>query len=97
MKIATRRFSPLHLTILSNNIYMNAIHISTARKMLQAPEPVDIKCWAKGGRILVLNNVLPLRYNFYEGTQQVKLLKSNQIRTIRLCLIFEVNGIPVFL
>jgi len=38
-----------------------------------------------------------LRYNFYEGTQQVKILKSNQIRTIRLCLIFEINGIPVFL
>ena len=76
---------------------MNAIHISTARKMLQAPEPVDIRCWAKDGRILVLNNILPLRYNFYEGTQQVKLLSSNQIRTIRLNLIFEINGIPVFL
>ena len=81
---------------------MQSIHISTVRKMLQAPEPVDIKCvdikcWAKDGRILELNNVLPLRYNFYEGTQQVKLLKSNQIRTIRLCLVFEVNGIPCFL
>ena len=76
---------------------MNAIHISTARKMLQAPEPVDIKCWTKDGRILELQNVLPLRYNFYEGTQQVKILKSGQIRTIRLCLIFEINGMEVFL
>lgn len=76
---------------------MQAIHLSTARKMLQAPEPVDIKCWAKDGRILVLDNVLPLRYNFYEGTQQVKILKSNQIRTIRLCLIFEINGMSVYL
>ena len=76
---------------------MNAIHISTARKMLQAPEPVDIKCWTKDGRILKLQNVLPLRYNFYEGTQQVKILKSGQIRTIRLCLIFEINGMEVFL
>ena len=76
---------------------MNAIHISTARKMLQAPEPVDIRCWAKDGRILELRNVLPLRYNFYESTQQVKMLQSNQIRTIRICLIFEINGIPVFL
>ena len=95
MKTAIRRFSPRHLTIRLNN--MNAIHISTAKKMLQAPEPVDIKCWAKDGRILVLNNVLPLRYNFYEGTQQVKLLKSNQIRTIRICLIFEINGMGVYL
>ena len=76
---------------------MNAIHISTARKILQAPEPVDIKCWTKDGRILELQNVLPLRYNFYEGTQQVKILKSGQIRTIRLCLIFEINGMEVFL
>lgn len=76
---------------------MNAIHISTARKMLQAPEPVDIKCWTKDGRILELQNVLPLRYIFYEGTQQVKILKSGQIRTIRLCLIFEINGMEVFL
>ena len=76
---------------------MNAIHISTARKMLQAPEPVDIRCWTKDGRILELQNVLPLRYNFYEGTQQVKILKSGQIRTIRLCLIFEINGMEVFL
>ena len=76
---------------------MNAIHISTARKMLQAPEPVDIRCWTKDGRILELQNVLPLRYNFYEGTQQVKILKSGKIRTIRLCLIFEINGMEVFL
>ncbi len=76
---------------------MNSIHISTARKMLQAPEPVDIKCWAKDGRILVLNNVLPLRYNFYEGTQQFKLLASRQIRTIRLACLFELNGMTVFL
>ena len=110
MKTASHRSSLRHIMIhLSNNsstcqlvyssthINMQSIHISTVRKMLQAPEPVDIKCWAKDGRILELNNVLPLRYNFYEGTQQVKILKSNQIRTIRLCLVFEVNGIPCFL
>ena len=76
---------------------MNSIHISTARKMLQAPEPVDLRCWTKDGSILVLQNAIPLRYNFYEGTQQFKILKSGQIRTVRLCCIFEINGIPVFL
>lgn len=76
---------------------MSSIHISTAKKILQAPEPVDIKCWAKDGRILHLKNALPLRYNFYEGTQQFKLLQSNQIRTIRISLIFELNNIPMFL
>lgn len=76
---------------------MNSIHISTARKMLAAPEPVDIKCWTKSGSILVLNNVIPLRYAFYEGTQQFKILASGQIRTVRLNLIFEVNGMTCFL
>ena len=71
---------------------MTSIHISTARRILQAPEPVDLKCWTKSGSILELLNAVPLRYNFYEGTQQFKILASNQIRTIRLTLIFEVNG-----
>lgn len=78
-------------------IVMTSIHISTARRILQAPEPVDLKCWTKSGSILELHNAIPLRYNFYEGTQQFKILASNQIRTIRLNLIFEVNGCEVFL
>lgn len=44
-----------------------------------------------------LRNAVPLRYNFYEGTQQFKILQSRQIRTIRICLIFEINGMEVFL
>ena len=44
-----------------------------------------------------LNNAIPLRYNFYDGTQQFKILASNQIRTIRLKLIFELNNNTVFL
>lgn len=76
---------------------MQAIHISTAKRILQAPEPVSLRCWAKDGRILELNNVIPLRYNFYEGTQQFKILASRQIRTIRLSCIFELNGMTVFL
>ncbi len=76
---------------------MQGIHISTARKMLQAPETVDFRCWAKDGRILEFRDALPLRYNFYEGTQQFKLMNSQQIRTVRLNLIFELNGLPVFL
>ena len=76
---------------------MQAIHLSTARRILQAPEPVSIRCWAKDGRILELIDAIPLRYNFYEGTQQFKLLASRQIRTIRLACIFELNGMTVFL
>ena len=76
---------------------MQAIHISTAKRILQAPETVSLRCWTKDGRILELNNAIPLRYNFYEGTQQFKILASRQIRTIRLSCIFELNGMSVFL
>lgn len=44
-----------------------------------------------------LNDAVPLRYSFYEGTQQFKLLQSRQIRTVRIALIFEINGMEVFL
>jgi len=65
--------------------------------MLQAPEPVDLKVWKKNGEIMELKNAIGLRYNFYGGTMQVKLLDSRQIRCIRVNLIFEINGNPVFL
>lgn len=73
---------------------MGKFHISTVRQLLKSPEPIDLKCWIKSGAILVLHNAVPLRYNFYEGTQQFKLLAS---REIRLSLIFEINGTEVFL
>lgn len=76
---------------------MTSLHISTVRKIFQSPEPVDLKCWTKSGEILSLHDAVPLRYNFYEGTQQFKILASREIRTIHLNFIFEFNNIPVFL
>ena len=76
---------------------MQSIHISTVRRMLRAPEPVCLKCWKKDGGIMELHDAIPLRYNFYEGTQQFKILASREIRTIRINLIFEINGCEVFL
>ena len=78
-------------------MYMNTIHISTARRMLMAPEPVSLRCWTKSGSILVLTDAIPLKYNFYEGTQQFKIIASREIRTVRVNLIFELNGMSVFL
>ena len=75
----------------------NSIHISTLRKMLKSGDPVDLKLWTKSGEIQCWRNCIPLRYNFYQGTQQFKLLDSRQIRTARLVCIFEVNGISIFL
>ena len=74
-----------------------SIHITTLRKMLKADDPVDIKLWVKNGEILEWRNCIPLRYNFYKGTQQFKLLNSNQIRQVRLVCVFSVNDMEVFL
>ena len=76
---------------------MTGIHISTARKMLNAPEPLDIKLWTAKGEIQLWKRCISLRYDFYKGTRNMKLLDSNQIRKLRDCCIFEINGISVFM
>lgn len=74
-----------------------AVHITTARKMIDSGDPVELKVWAKDGRVLHLQNCIGLRYNFRSGTRQVKLLTSRQIRTIRDVLMFEINGLTIYL
>lgn len=74
-----------------------SIHITTLRKMLAAPEPVDIRLWTKSGEIQTYRNCISLRYDFYSGTRQIKLLDSNQIRTVRDVCIFECCGLAVIL
>ena len=74
-----------------------SIHITTARKILDAGDPVDLKVWTKDGRILEMHNVVSLRYSFRSGTRRVKVLASRQIRTIRDVLVFEINNSIVYL
>lgn len=74
-----------------------SVHISTMRQMLQSGDPVDIKLWTKSGEIQEYKNCISLRYNFYQGTRQIKLLTSRQIRQVRDVCIFEINGLKVFL
>ena len=65
--------------------------------MLKAGDPVDQKQWTKSGEIQEWQNCVPLRYNFYKGTRQIKLLNSGQIRQARLACVFMVNDMEVFL
>ena len=76
---------------------MTSVHLSTARKMLESPDPVNLKVWTKAGEILELRNCVSLRFDFYKGTRRVKLLDSRQIRQIRDTLIFSINDMEVFL
>lgn len=74
-----------------------SIHITTARQMLNSGDPVDISVWKSDGSILELHNVISLRYSFYGGWRNIKLLHSGQMRKIRDCCIFRINGLEVFL
>ena len=73
------------------------IDLKTARKMLNRGEPLEILAWKANGEILHLHNCISLRYDFYAGTRNIKLLSSGQIRKIRDCCIFNINGLEVFL
>lgn len=76
---------------------MNAIHISTARKMLESPEPVSLKVFTKEGKLIELEKVVGLRSARHTGQRNIKVLASGQIRKIRDVLIVEINGLPTFL
>lgn len=76
---------------------MHSIHISTARRMLESPEPVTISFWKRDGSIVTWSDVVPLRYNFHEGTRTFKSLRSNEIRKVRDTTIFLLNDMEVFL
>lgn len=49
------------------------------------------------GSILELRNCISLRYNFYGGWRNVKILSSGECRKICDCCIFRVNDLEVFL
>lgn len=76
---------------------MNSIHISNARLMLNRSEPVDIKVWTKNGEIQEWKNVVSIKYDHYKGTRKFKFRESNQIRMMRECCLFELNGMEVYL
>ncbi len=75
----------------------NSIHISTARHILNAGDPVTLALWKSDGSVLRLENAVSLRYDYYGGWRNVKLLASGQIRRVRDVCIFSVNDQEVFL
>lgn len=76
----------------------DAIHISTARKMLDRGQPVSIDYVRKrDGSIMHADNVVSLRYDFYSGLRTIKCLRSGQKRTIHDVCIIAINEFEVFL
>lgn len=62
-----------------------------------APEPVNLKVWDKTGELQEYKNCIGLKSAHYKGTRNIKMLTSGEIRKIRDVLIYEINGLKVFL
>lgn len=75
----------------------NAIHISTMRKMLAMGEPVTLRVWTSKGEIQTWPNAVSLRYSPHNGTRNVKLMDSREIRRVRDVCIFQINDNEVYL
>lgn len=75
----------------------NALHISAARKMLDAGQPVTLTYVKKNGQIMTAKNVVSLRYDFYTGLRTIKMLHNGQKRTIHDVCIIRINDFEVFL
>lgn len=74
-----------------------SIHLSAALTILNEGKPVDLLCWSAKGEILRLDGCVSLRYDYYGGHRNIKLLASGQIRKIRDVNIFGLNGMEVYL
>lgn len=75
----------------------NTIHINQARAMLDTGQPVRLTVVKKNGGVMTIDNAVSLSYDVYTGMRSIKVLQSNQIRSIRDCLIIGVNEQEVFL
>lgn len=74
-----------------------SVHISTARAMLNSGDPVNLTVLRSDGAVMELRDVISLRYSFYGGWRNVKILDSGECRKIRDCCILAINDLPVFL
>lgn len=75
----------------------SAIHISVARRMLDAGQPVSLTYVKKNGQIITLKNAVSLRYDFYTGMRTIKLLHNGQKKSIHDVCITGINDFEVFL
>lgn len=75
----------------------NALHISTARKMLDSGQPVSISYVKKNGQVMSVGNVVSLRYDYYSGLRTIKLLHNGQKKSIHDVCIIAINDFDVFL
>lgn len=75
----------------------SVVHMTTARKMLESGDALDVKFWKSDGSIVHANNVICTSSSFRHNTVNLKFLTSKQFRKVRVVSIFEINGMEVFM
>ena len=75
----------------------SSVHITVMREMLKSGKPVKISLWTKSGEIQTWTDCVSLKYDFYKGVRNMKLLNSRQIRKVRDVCIFRINDMDVYL
>lgn len=75
----------------------NAIHISTARTILNAGDPVDVVLFTSDGEIQHWANTCSISYNVKTGCRKMRLLTSRQVRQLRDVCIISVNSMEVYI
>lgn len=81
-----------------NRTTMKAIHLNTARKILEAGQPCDLKLWRMtDGSILHYRNCIGISRYVRGASHKVKMLDSGEIRRVFDYMIFEINDMEVYL
>ena len=75
----------------------SVVHMTTARRMLDSGDAVDLKFWKSDGTIVSANNVICTSSNFKNNTVNLKFLSSGQFRKVRVVSLFEINGMEIFM
>ncbi len=74
---------------------MEKIHLSQARQILNSRQRVKLTIWTSKGEIQTYD-CISLKTK-PDGTRNVKLVNSGQIRKVRDVCIFRVNGYEAFI
>ncbi|WP_299576679.1 hypothetical protein [uncultured Sunxiuqinia sp.] len=72
------------------------LHLAQARKIIESKEPFNISYWEKNGEIVHAENVVCTSSYFRGNTFNLKFLTSEEFRTVKAHLIWNINGEEVF-
>ncbi len=67
---------------------MQAIHISTLRKILSSPEPLDLTLWTRSGEIQHWHRCISLRYDFYKNSANRRQNIKQLLNVLLRCRLF---------